>query len=197
MPTTACAPPDIPVFLGRDWLGDWRFRRIGALLAARPRHDAAGFAAMQRDTVSLFARELLAAGALLRDIPRPEGAAGTARDLLLAWDGDIAADRPEPLIFNAWIRRVGRLALAAGGVPAGAPGRPQSGFLRRVLAPDGQRRRLVPRRLPRRWRPGRWPRPWRSSARRGRRTPPPGAGAGCMSPASSTRCCASCPGSAR
>ncbi len=129
-------PPEHPVFLGRDWHDDSRFRRIGALLAARPRHDAAGFAAMQRDTLSLFARDLLGPGSLLRDLPPPPGAAGTAQALLLDWDGDIAPQLPQPLIFNAWIRRVGRLALAAGGVPDGAwPVR--SGFLRLVLAPDG------------------------------------------------------------
>ena len=122
------------MFLGRDWFGDWRFRRVGELLASRARHDAAGFAAMQRDTVSLLARELAGApDAVLRRAPRPEGAAGTAHDLLLAWNGDIAADRPEPLVFNAWMRAARRLALEAGGAPPGAGG-PE--FLRRVLSPD-------------------------------------------------------------
>ena len=33
------APPDFPVFLGRDWFGDWRARRIRELLdAIRPPH---------------------------------------------------------------------------------------------------------------------------------------------------------------
>jgi penicillin amidase len=129
-------PPEHPVFLGRDWHDDSRFRRIGALLAARPQHDAEGFAAMQRDTLSLFARDLLGPESLLRDLPPPEGAAGTAHALLLGWDGDIAPHLPQPLIFNAWVQRVGWLAMAAGGVPAGAwPVR--SGFLRLVLAPDG------------------------------------------------------------
>jgi penicillin amidase len=130
------SPPGHPVFLGRDWFGDWRFRRVGELLAARPRHDAPGFAAMQRDTVSLLARELVAPpDAILRKAPRPEGAAGTAHDLLLAWNGDIAADRPEPLVFNAWMRAARRLALEAGGAPPGAGG-PE--FLRHVLSPDGR-----------------------------------------------------------
>jgi penicillin amidase len=132
------APPDSPVFLGHDWPDAWRFRRLGELLAERPKHDAAGFAAMQRDTVSLFARDLLRGDeALLRRSPRPEGMAGAARDLLLAWDSDVAADRPEPLIFNAWIEAVGRLALAHGGVAEGA-WRPRAEFLRHVLAPDGR-----------------------------------------------------------
>jgi penicillin amidase len=130
------SPPGHPVFLGRDWFGDWRFRRIGEMLATRARHDPAGFAAMQRDTVSLLARDLLGApDAILRTAPRPDGAAGTAHDLLLAWDGKVAADRPEPLLFNAWMRAARRLALAAGGAPPHAGG-PE--FLRHVLSPDGR-----------------------------------------------------------
>ncbi|MBD0271000.1 MAG: penicillin acylase family protein [Acetobacteraceae bacterium] len=129
------SPPGHPVYLGRDWFGDWRFRRIGEMLASRARHDAPGFAAMQRDTASLLARELAAApDAVLRKAPRPEGAAGAAYDLLLAWDGNIAADRPEPLVFNAWMRAARRLALENGGAPPGAGG-PE--FLRHVLSPDG------------------------------------------------------------
>ena len=129
------APASSPVFLGRDWFADWRFQRIQALLAVQLRHDAAGFAAMQRDTVSVFAQALTGPGALLRALPPPPGLAGAAQALLLGWDGDIAADRPEPLIFNAWLRRLGRLALAAGGVPEGGAAA-TSGFLQHVLAPD-------------------------------------------------------------
>lgn len=130
------APPGGAAYLGRDWPDDSRFRRIGELLAASPKHDASGFAAMQRDTVSTFARDLLGPDSLLRRMARPADAAGTARDLLLAWDGDVAADRPEGLVFNAWIDRLGELALAAGGVPEGA-WTPRAAFLRLVLSPDG------------------------------------------------------------
>ncbi len=130
------APPQGGAFLGRDWFGDWRFRRIGALLGARPRHDAAAFAAMQADTASLFARELLPA--LLRLTPRPAGAAGAAHDLLAAWDGGVGADRPEPLIFHAWLRGFGGAALAAGGVPEGGWA-PTPEFLRfLLLGPAGR-----------------------------------------------------------
>ncbi|MFC7689236.1 penicillin acylase family protein [Paeniroseomonas aquatica] len=130
------APAGHPVFLGRDWFADWRFRRIAEVLAAQPKHDAAGFAALQRDTVSPFAQALTGPESLLRRLPPQPGAAGAAQALLLGWDGDVAAERPEPLIFNAWLRRLGRLALAEGGVPAGAWSA-NAGFLQRVLAPDG------------------------------------------------------------
>lgn len=121
-------PPGHPAFLGRDWHGDWRFRRILALL---PGADTpAAQAAIQADAVSLFAQEMLP---LLRRLPRPEGVAGQAFDLLLSgWQGEMAADRPQPLIFHAWLAALGRAALAAGGVPEGAaPARPE--FLRHVF----------------------------------------------------------------
>ena len=131
------APPDGPVFLGRDWPEDWRFRRIGERLRAVPRHDAEGFAAIQRDTVSTFARSLLGPDSLLRHLPRPAGPVGSALDLLRAWDGDVRADRPEGLILNAWLLRLGELALAAGGVPADSV-TPRAGFLALVLAADNR-----------------------------------------------------------
>ncbi|KAA2214959.1 penicillin acylase family protein [Teichococcus oryzae] len=127
-------PAGAEPFLGRDWFGDWRFARIQDLLSAAPRHAPEDLAAMQHDAVSLFAREMLP---LLRALPRPEGAAGTARDLLLAWDGAMAVDRPQPLIFNAWWPRAAQLALAHGGVPEGAWGATPE-FLRFVLHPDGR-----------------------------------------------------------
>lgn len=133
------APADGPVFLGRDWFADWRFRRIGALLAARPRHTAEDFIAMQGDTRSGFAAAVvLAPDVLIRHIPRPPGMAGLAFDLLLGWDGVVAADRPQPLIFNAWIRHFGERALARGGVPAGAWAA-RSEFLAGLLGPAGAR----------------------------------------------------------
>lgn len=126
-------PAGSEVFLGRDWFGDWRFRRIGELLRQRERHAPGDLAAMQADAVSLFAREMLP---LLLAPPRPEGAAGRARDLLAGWDGGMGTALPQPLIFNAWTREMGRLALAAGGVPDGAwTAGPE--FLRLLLSPEG------------------------------------------------------------
>ncbi|MCS6933460.1 MAG: penicillin acylase family protein [Acetobacteraceae bacterium] len=121
-------PPGHPAFLGRDWHGDWRFRRILELL---PGADTpAAQAGIQADAVSLLARELLP---LLRRLPRPAGTAGEAFDLLSAWQGEMAAGLPQPLVFHAWLSALGRAALEAGGVPPGAaPARPE--FLRHVFA---------------------------------------------------------------
>ena len=126
-------PQGHPVFLGRDWWGDWRFRRIWELLEQRPRHAALDFARMQNDAQSLFARESLP---ILLAMPRPGGTAGVARDLLAGWDGTASVDRPQPLIFHAWADEMGEAALRAGGVPVGA-WNPSSEFLRFVLSPEG------------------------------------------------------------
>lgn len=132
------APPEGPP-LGRHWPGDWRFRRIGALLAAEPVHDAPGFAAMQMDEVSLLARELLGPGSLLRGMAPPVGVAGAALELLLAWDGRVAPESPAPLIFAAWREAMLALAMAQAGVPEGAaPAGSGSEFLRVLLHPDGR-----------------------------------------------------------
>ncbi|MDW8313747.1 MAG: penicillin acylase family protein [Rhodovarius sp.] len=117
------APPDHPAFLGRHFPGDWRFRRIHALLDAHPRPDARLLAAIQRDNHSLLAEASLP---LLRRLP-----ASPAQAMLAAWDGEMAADRPEPLLWSAWARRFQALLLAAQGVEEGA-GSPE--FLAAVFA---------------------------------------------------------------
>jgi penicillin amidase len=128
------APADHPVFLGRDWYGDWRLRRIGELLAATPRHTPSSFGAMQSDTVSLLAREALP---VLRAVT-PSAGAAPAHALLAEWQGEMAADLPQPLLFHAWMRRFRADALAAAGVTdAEAGARPE--FLRLLLDPARSR----------------------------------------------------------
>jgi penicillin amidase len=126
-------PPGHGAYLGRDWFGDWRFRRIGAMLAARRDLTAADVADMQHDTVSLFARDILPA---ILAAPRPNGAGGAAFDLLAAWDGAMGGQGPQPLIFHAMLSRFSRVVLARSGVPEDA-WRASPEFLRRLLTdPD-------------------------------------------------------------
>ncbi len=96
------APPDFPVFMGRDWNGDWRAQRIRTLLAATPKHSLDSFARMQVDTVSALAQALLPR--LLRTTPLDERSR-LALGLLPGWDGAMDAARPQPLVFNAWMAR--------------------------------------------------------------------------------------------
>lgn len=126
------APAEHPVFLGRDWYGDWRLRRIAELLDARPQHDAASFAAMQNDAVSLFAREVLP---VLRAVT-PSPTAARAHALLAGWEGEMAAAAPQPLLFHAWMDAFLRLALEAGGAPRGTSAGPE--FLRQLLLRPGR-----------------------------------------------------------
>ncbi len=127
------APPDFPVFLGRDWFGDWRARRVRQLLDASDRHTAADFARMQTDVVSSFAQQVLPA--LLAVPPQPD-IAGTAQALLKGWDGAMTMDAPQPLIFNAWTMRFYALMLQKAGI-ALADGGPLPDFVAFVLSPAG------------------------------------------------------------
>ncbi len=126
------APPDFPVFLGRDWFGDWRAQRIRAVLKTTDRHDAAGFAALQVDAVSSFAQAILP---VLRTVSPADAPSRQALALLADWDGGMRMDQPQPLIFNAWMRRFEAAALAARGVSDAVAGQ-ASDVVALLLAPS-------------------------------------------------------------
>ncbi len=127
------APADFPVFLGHDWFGDWRLRRIRAMLATTDRHTPADFAHMQADVESAFAQQILPA---MRTVAPPAGVAARASAVLANWDGSMAADRPQPLIFNAWLRRFYRLVLDRAKVTQDGLA-PMLEFVAYVLSPAG------------------------------------------------------------
>ncbi len=127
------AAADFPVFLGRDWFGDWRARRIRALLDGTGKHTVEGFARMQMDTRSAFAEQVLPA--MLISEP-PPGLPAAARALLVGWNGDMAADLPQPLIFNMWVSRFGALLLQKAGIPPAAAG-PLHETVAYALSPAG------------------------------------------------------------
>ena len=127
------AGPDFPVFMGAEWFGDWRARRIRQMLAATAKHDAASFAAMQVDAVSSFAVQILPA--LLATRPA-DATSGRALALLSHWDGAMRTDLPQPLIFNAWVRQFASTMLARAAVPAAAAGG-SAELVARALSPGG------------------------------------------------------------
>ncbi len=94
--------PDFPVFIARDTYGDWRARRIKTLLAGGMVQTPDRFASMQLDTTSVFAQAILPR-LLALDVPADDPAA-PALAFLKNWAGNMAADKPQPLIFNAWMR---------------------------------------------------------------------------------------------
>jgi penicillin G amidase len=125
--------PDFPVFMGRDGFRDWRARRIRELLGRSDRHTAADFAAMQADVVSLFARQVLPD---LLALPGVTGREAAALALLRDWDGSATMDRPQPLIFNAWMNEFYGTVLRHAGAGNGL-GAPVSDFVAFVLSPSG------------------------------------------------------------
>jgi penicillin amidase len=96
--------------IGADFHAPYRARRIAELLAARDRHTVASFAAIQRDTVSIAAREL-APRLVDAVMSRPGTDDAIAR--LRPWDGDLAADSAAAAIYEVWIGRIARRLLAA------------------------------------------------------------------------------------
>ena len=102
-------PPGYPHFLTSEWTPPYRANRIEAMLDAKAKHSIDSFATMQKDTVSLAAQELLP---VLRQASPKSERARAALALLAKWDGDMAADRPEPLIYNAWVREASHMIFA-------------------------------------------------------------------------------------
>jgi penicillin amidase len=103
-------PPDYPYTLTREWAEPYRFERIDQLLAQTPRHSVESFKAIQLDTHDRFAQELLPL--LLKAGPWPSAEERQAVVLLSKWDTAMDANRPEPLIFEAWDRALVKRLLA-------------------------------------------------------------------------------------
>jgi penicillin G amidase len=120
------APPNFPVFMGRDTYRDWRARRIRTLLDGAPKFSTSDFASMQIDVVSTYAAALLPT---LRVVP---GAPQVLRD----WDGAMTENAPQPLIFSAWMDAFHRAVLAKRGLQVWASA-PVFEFVPFVLSPDG------------------------------------------------------------
>ena len=102
-------PDAYPYYLTSDWYGASRIRRIYAGIEARERHDLDSMADLQIDTVSDMAQQILPV--LLE--AEPDSQAGQSALALLAdWNADMAVDRPEPLIYSAWMRELSRRVYA-------------------------------------------------------------------------------------
>ncbi|WP_029215459.1 penicillin acylase family protein, partial [Kallotenue papyrolyticum] len=99
-------PPDYPYDLGHEWALPYRYQRIVALIQAKDRLSLDDLAAIQTDTVSLHARELLPH--LLELLGSGDDATADAIELLRRWDGDMRGDSPAAAIFQAWYWRLPR-----------------------------------------------------------------------------------------
>ncbi|HEV2676894.1 MAG TPA: penicillin acylase family protein [Aliidongia sp.] len=98
-------PDDYPHLLTHDWDLPYRVERIEAGLAETPRQSIASSAAIQADTVSLTAKHLLP---LMLAAPPADARQQAAMTLLSHWDARMLADRPEPLVFIAWLKALNK-----------------------------------------------------------------------------------------
>lgn len=93
--------PDVgPAPLFGDWDPGYRAQRIADLIEEHPLHTLETMSAIQTDSVSLMARHLLPL--MLDRLPDSAADRNVVADLR-AWDGTMARDRSEPLIFAAWL----------------------------------------------------------------------------------------------
>ena len=127
------AGPEFPVFMGADWFGDWRARRIRALLDTRSTHSVASFVAMQADVTSAFAQAMLPR--LLQTEPS-DAKSRAALASLHRWDGTMRTDWPQPLLFNDWMRRFVTALQQHNDLPPGLEGA-SSDAIARALGPQG------------------------------------------------------------
>ncbi len=95
-----------PWFIARDWEEPHRARRIAEILEVRARHSVEDMASLQTDVLSDAARDLLPV--MLEQAGRVEGDAARAVEMLRIWDLRMRRDRPEPLIYAAWLREAMR-----------------------------------------------------------------------------------------
>lgn len=124
---------DFPRHLSFNWAPPYRIARIEELINRRERHTDLSFELMQADSVSRAAQGL--APLMIAELAR----AGRNADSRLiaqmrAWDGDMDANDPEPLMFVAWMRALQKeVVFDELGPLAAAFQQPQPLFLERVL----------------------------------------------------------------
>ena len=94
---------DYPHHITFDWDDAYRIRRIRELMAAETTHSMESSRRAHGDGVSTMARDFLA---FLVQTDPLSAESGRAIALLSTWDGDMDANRPEPLIFSYWYSRL-------------------------------------------------------------------------------------------
>lgn len=105
------APPGYRHFLGYSATAPYRALRIHELLSRTEiaRHTTGRSAEMQQDSISLMARDLVP---LLTAHPGTDPRLRGIARRVAAWDGEMDRNRPEPLIFMAWLRALNQRLFA-------------------------------------------------------------------------------------
>lgn len=101
-------PDTYRYFISRDYDVPYRATRIAEMLAADKSLSPEASRKMQADTLSLMARQLLP---LMTRITPIDDGSRAALDLMRHWDLRMDGDKPEPLIFIAWMRNFAHTVL--------------------------------------------------------------------------------------
>ncbi len=99
------AGADYPHYIGIDFAPDFRTRRLIERLRPLERATAADMAAVHADRVSIPARELLE---IVKDVMPEHPDTSWAREVLLAWNGEMAPDSAAATIYAAFRERLMR-----------------------------------------------------------------------------------------
>ncbi|MFN8061437.1 MAG: penicillin acylase family protein [Vicinamibacterales bacterium] len=114
--------PGYTLPLGYEYSAPFRYNRVAEVLSSKKAFSVADMQALQRDTVSLPARQVVP---LLRrlTLTSPEARAAAAR--LLTWNYDVGRDSVEATIYEFLMLKLGPLAYApmqpGAAVPTSAP----------------------------------------------------------------------------
>ena len=101
-------PPDHQPSFGFDYEETFRARRIQEFFDTIAKHSLETSAAMQGDHLSLDVKEMQP---FIASIAPSTDWAKQAQAMLLKWDGVMAKDRPEPLIYTAFLSALHKILL--------------------------------------------------------------------------------------
>ncbi len=100
----AVVGPDFPHLITADWANPYRGARLDALIDSKQRHSLADNQSYQLDTVSEAARSMVP---LMTAIEPETAELRQAVKLLEDWNFSMQQDLAAPLIFRAWMHRLG------------------------------------------------------------------------------------------
>ncbi len=101
-------PPDHQPSFGIDYEETFRARRIQQFFDTITKHSLETSAAMQADHLSLDVKEMQP---FIAEIAPSTDLARQAQTMLLKWDGVMAKDRPEPLIYTAFLSALHKILI--------------------------------------------------------------------------------------
>lgn len=101
--------PDYPHFITRDWAEPYRQQRAATLIGRSKRHTASDMVSIQADALSPDVFDTIP---ILMRAKVTSDRAREALDRISVWDGRMLRDRPEPLIYTAWLRALHRALYA-------------------------------------------------------------------------------------